>query len=85
MAQATGAIQPTAAAIRRTMLQQTQVGLLLACGLSGPLKHILWWRTSDSYDTISVLICASFFYLLTVASSDKCLALRCVSLAWLRL
>ena len=33
--QATGAIQPSAAAIRRTLLQQGQVGLLLACGLSG--------------------------------------------------
>lgn len=33
--QATGAIQPSAAAIRRTLVQQGQVGLLLACGLSG--------------------------------------------------
>ena len=59
MAQATGAIQPTAAAIRRTMLQQTQVGLMLACGLSGPLVHTLWWQTSDSYESVHLrtLVC----------------------------
>ncbi|KAK9822238.1 hypothetical protein WJX81_004024 [Elliptochloris bilobata] len=31
---ATGALQPSAAAIQRMLLQQAQVGLLLACGLS---------------------------------------------------
>lgn len=39
--QATGAIQPSAAAIRRTLLQQGQVGLLLACGLSGGARLAL--------------------------------------------
>ena len=39
--QATGAIQPSAAAIRRTLLQQGQVGLLLACGLSGGARPAL--------------------------------------------
>jgi len=38
--QATGAIQPSAAAIQRTLWQQTQVGFLLACGLSGALRAI---------------------------------------------
>ena len=43
--QATGAIQPGAAAMRRTLLQQGQVGLLLACGLSG----VVWLTLSACF------------------------------------